>query len=143
MNFMSDKFFVDTNILVYAHDPAAGSKYDAARKVIEQLWQAKAGVLSTQVLQEFVVNVRKYGRACASVAEARAYVEPYFSWEIVVNSSRSVLRAMEIEERFQISFWDAMILQAAEFSGASVIYSEDLADGQVYDSLRVVNPLRA
>jgi predicted nucleic acid-binding protein len=60
---MSDKYFVDTNILVYAHDAAAGDKHDRARSLIEQLWDDRSGVLSTQVLQEFYINIRKKARA--------------------------------------------------------------------------------
>jgi predicted nucleic acid-binding protein len=139
---MNDKVFVDTNILVYAHDPAAGLKSVRARSVLEQLWNSKQGVLSTQVLQEFTVTIRKHTGAPASIAEARKYLESYLRWEIVVNSPSSVLRALELEERYQISFWDALILQAAEASGASILYSEDLSAGQAYDFVRVVNPLK-
>ncbi len=62
-------------------------------------------------------------------------------WEVVTNTSRSILNALELEERYQISFWDALILQAAESAGAETLYTEDLSDGQTYGSVRVVNPL--
>ena len=65
----------------------------------------------------------------------------YLSWEVVVNTGESVLEALEIENRHGISFWDALVIQAAESSGAEVLYSEDLSEGQSYGSVRVVNPL--
>ena len=73
--------------------------------------------------------------------EIRRLIQDYLSWEIVVNSPASVLHALEIEVRYQISFWDALVLQAAESSGAAVLYSEDLAAGQKYGAVQVVNPL--
>jgi predicted nucleic acid-binding protein len=63
------------------------------------------------------------------------------SWEVVTNGGESILEALELEDRFQISFWDALIVQAAETSGASILYSEDLSAGQTYRGVQVVNPL--
>ncbi|HEV7427479.1 MAG TPA: hypothetical protein VGQ46_14030 [Thermoanaerobaculia bacterium] len=72
----------------------------------------------------------------------RDIVTDYLSWEVVVNDGDSILGALQLEERYQISFWDALVIQAARGSGAAVLYSEDLSDGQIYGSIRVVNPLR-
>lgn len=138
---MANKFFVDTNILIYAHDPRAGQKYERARRLIERLWSTGEGVLSTQVLQELCVNLRcKAGRPLP-IDEIRRLIQDYLSWEIVVNTPESVIEAMEIEVRYEVSFWDALVLQAAESSGAAVLYSEDLATGQSYGAIRVLNPL--
>ena len=68
-------------------------------------------------------------------------IENYKNWQIVVNTPDSVLEALRIEARYQISFWDALIIQAAEISGASILYSEDLSGGQTYGTVRVINPL--
>jgi predicted nucleic acid-binding protein len=138
---MSDRCFVDTNILVYAHDRSAGLKHKRARLLIEDLWNSGQGVLSTQVLQELCINVRRKASRPLSVEETRRLVQDYLSWEIVVNTSASVIQALDIEVRHKISFWDALILQAAESSGVATLYSEDLATGQRYGSIRVVNPL--
>lgn len=138
---MSDKYFVDTNILLYAHDRLAGAKHERARAVLEALWESRAGVVSTQVLQELCVNVRRKAVQPLSVDETRQAVTDYRSWEVVVNTPASVLTALDLEERYQVSFWDALIIQAAEAAGATVLYSEDLSDGQTYGSVRVVNPL--
>jgi len=140
---MSDRSFVDTNILVYAHDRSAGAKHARARQLIEDLWDSGQGVLSTQVLQELSVNVRRKARQPLSAEETRRLLEDYLSWEIVVNTPASVLRALDLEARYKMSFWDALIVQAAESSGAAILYSEDLASGQRYGSVRVVNPLQA
>ncbi|MGE5724290.1 MAG: PIN domain-containing protein [Acidobacteriota bacterium] len=137
---MSDRCFVDTNILVYAHDRSAGSKHQRARQLIEDLWSSGQGVLSTQVLQELCISVRRKASRPLSVEETRRLLQDYLSWEIVVNTPASVLQALDIEARYKISFWDALIVQAAESSGVAILYSEDLASGQSYGSVRVVNP---
>lgn len=137
---MSDRCFVDTNILVYAHDRSAGSRHQRARQLIEDLWSSGQGVLSTQVLQELCISVRRKSSRPVSVGEARRLIQDYLSWEIVVNTPASVLQALDIEARYKISFWDALIVQAAESSGVAILYSEDLASGQSYGSVRVVNP---
>lgn len=139
---MSDRCFVDTNILVYAHDRSAGVKHQRARQLIEDLWNSGQGVLSTQVLQELCVNLRRKARRPLSAEETHRLVQDYLSWEIVVNTPSSVLQALEIEVRHKISFWDALIIQAAESSGVAILYSEDLASGQRYGSVRVVNPFK-
>jgi predicted nucleic acid-binding protein len=138
---MPDKYFVDTNILIYAHDRSAGLKHERARQLIERLWISGQGVLSTQVLQELCINLRRKIARPLPLEEVRRLIHDYLSWEIVVNSPASVLQALEIEVRYKTSFWDALILQAAESSGAAVLYSEDLAGGQKYGSIQVINPL--
>ncbi|MGC1461079.1 MAG: PIN domain-containing protein [Terracidiphilus sp.] len=138
---MSDKCFVDTNILVYAHDRSTGIKNQRAQALIEQLWNSGAGVLSTQVLQELCINLRRKAANPLPVAEVRRLIHEYSTWEVVTNTPESVLGALEIETRYKTSFWDALILQAAEDAGASILYSEDLAASQRYGTVLVVNPL--
>jgi predicted nucleic acid-binding protein len=138
---MANKYFVDTNILLYAHDRSAGLKHERARQLLERLWTSGEGVLSTQVLQELCINLRRKVALALPLEEVRQLIQDYLSWEIVINTPVSVLHALEIEVRYQISFWDALVLQAAESSGAAVLYSEDLAAGQKYGVVQVVNPL--
>ena len=138
---MSDKCFVDTNILIYAHDRAAGAKHDRAKAVVEELWRTGSGIVSTQVLQELCVNLRRKTARPVGARATRDLITDYLSWHVVVNTERSVLAALALEERHQVSFWDALIVYAAQESAAEVLYSEDLSDGQVYDTVRVVNPL--
>jgi predicted nucleic acid-binding protein len=139
---MNDKAFVDTNILVYAHDLVSGIKNERARALIEKLWSTGDGVLSTQVLQELCVNLRRKVVKPLTIEETRSLIQDYTDWEIVVNTHNSVIEALTIEAQFQISFWDALIVHAAERAGAAILYSEDLSDGQTYGSVRVVNPLK-
>lgn len=138
---MNDKVFVDTNILVYAHDLVSGIKNERARALIENLWSTGGGVLSTQVLQELCVNLRRKALKPLTLEETRSLIQDYSDWEIVVNTHSSVIEALTIETRFQISFWDALIVHAAERAGAAILYSEDFSAGQTYGSVRVVNPL--
>jgi predicted nucleic acid-binding protein len=141
MNCMSDKYFVDTNILVYAHDRSTGVKYRRAQVLLEQLWNSGKGVLSTQVLQELCINLRRKAGNPLPMDEVRLLIREYSTWEVVTNTPESVLKALDIEVRYKTSFWDALILQAAEAAGASILYSEDLAAGQRHGSILVVNPL--
>jgi predicted nucleic acid-binding protein len=138
---MNDKYFVDTNILVYAHDRAAGIKHQRARSLVEELWDSGQGVLSTQVLQELCINLRRKAARPLAVEEVRQILRDYSTWEIVTNTAESVMQAIEIEIRYKTSFWDALILYAAEKANVSTLYSEDLARGQRYGNIRIVNPL--
>jgi predicted nucleic acid-binding protein len=139
---MSDKHFVDTNILMYAHDTSSGEKHERAKALVEELWRDRSGVVSTQVLQELSVNLRKKVRRPLDGKTTRDIVADYLTWQVIVNSGESILEAIDLESRYQISFWDALVVHAAQMSGAEVLYSEDLSDGQQYGSVRVVNPLR-
>jgi predicted nucleic acid-binding protein len=140
---MSDKYFVDTNILVYAHDASTGAKHERAKALVEELWRDRTGVVSTRVLQELSVNLRRKAGRPLDAKATRDIIADYLTWQVVVNGGESILEAIDLEARYQISFWDALILQAAQASGAEVLYSEDLSEGQKYGSVRVTNPLRA
>jgi predicted nucleic acid-binding protein len=112
---MSDKSFVDTNILVYANERAEGTKHELARELVENLWKTGSGAISTQVLQELCVSLRRKAARPASIEETQRLIEDYMAWHVVVNT--------------------------AGVSGAEILYSEDLSHGQSYGSVRVVNPL--
>jgi len=138
---MSAKVFVDTNILVYAHDSSAGSRHTLAKSLVAQLWEDRNAVISTQVLQEFYVTVRKKVLRAEDAPRARRWVGHYTNWDVIINDGSSVLRAIEIEQRYQLSFWDAMIVQSAKESGAKLLYSEDMSHSQVIAGVRIHNPL--
>jgi predicted nucleic acid-binding protein len=137
---MSAKYFVDTNILMYAHDATTGAKHERAKVLVEELWRDRNGVVSTQVLQELAVNLRRKARRPLDAKATREIINDYLTWQIVVNGTESILEALDIESRYQISFWDALVIQAAQAAGADVLYSEDLSHGQVFGTARVVNP---
>jgi len=110
-----------------------------AKGRLEQLWeQPLAPSLSVQVLQEFFVNlVRKK----VEPGLAREVVENYLAWQVIDNDRALFLQGFEEQERWQLSFWDALILAAARRSGARILWSEDFSTGQEYGGILVVNPL--
>jgi predicted nucleic acid-binding protein len=130
--------FVDTNILIYAYDRSAGARHERARDLVAELWKARRGCLSVQVLQEFyVVGVRKLIQITPS--DLQVIVSDLALWSVHEPSATDVLAAVEIHQRYQVSFWDAMILQSAGQAGCSVVWSEDLNPGQSYQGVRVMN----
>lgn len=139
---MSGVAFVDSNILAYAHDRDAGPRRERARQLCGDLWQERSGCVSAQVLQEFYVTVTRRLRAPVAKAQARELVRAYSSWVVSPTTPDTVLRATELSEAAEIGFWDALIVAAAEQSGADTLYGEDLNDGQGIAGVRVVSPLR-
>ncbi len=137
---MIDKTFVDSNILIYAHDLDTGSKQRRAAERLTELWDARAGRLSTQVLQEFYVNVTQKIKVPLSRIAAREVIRNYTPWVESRITPATVIRASEIGEVWQLSFWDGMILAAAEEIQAVQLLSEDLGHGQVIAGVRIVNP---
>lgn len=137
---MNGKCFVDADILVYAHDRAAGVKRLRAQMVLEQLWTSGWGVLSTQVLEELCIHLCLNAANPLPVEEVSLMVRDYSTWEVVAKTPASVIDALEIVMRYKVPFWDALILEAAGRSGASVLYSGRLAAGQRYGAFQVVNP---
>ncbi|MEN6440245.1 MAG: PIN domain-containing protein [Syntrophobacter sp.] len=137
---MKPKVFVDTNILLYAHDMDAGAKHGKAAACLETLWNEETGVVSTQVLREFYVNVtRKIARPLAPM-EAKSIIENYMVWHVEVNAPETILFASMIEERSRLSFWDSLIVAAARNAGAVKILTEDLTHGQVIEGILIENP---
>lgn len=132
--------FVDTNILIYAHDRDAGLKHDKARQLLIDLWNQGNGCLSVQVLQEFFVNVTKKIPQPLPAAVAREVMRIYLPWVRTASDGEMVIRASEIADAWQTSFWDGMIIAAAERSGASELLTEDLQSGQRIAGLIVINP---
>jgi predicted nucleic acid-binding protein len=136
---MSGKTFVDTNVLIYAHDADAGKKHETAKTVLRELWSRRTGVLSPQVLHEFYVNVTRKIGAPLPKPSARAVVDSYIVW-CVQTSPVEISAAFRIEDEARIGFWDALIVAAARKAGAELILSEDLNPRQVIAGVRVQNP---
>ena len=134
--------FVDTNILIYAEDRTTKAKHDIARDLVLELWGERTGVLSVQVLQEFYVNVTRKLKKPLSSARALEIVEEYLTWTVVENTGALLTSAIQLQTKAQLSFWDAMVVQAAIEEGCERLYSEDLNDGQKFGSLVVVNPFK-
>lgn len=136
---MSAKTFVDTNILIYAHDVDAGAKNSIARARLQELWDGESGVLSTQVLQEFYVNVTRKLSISLSSHHARLVVESYMPW-CVETTVKDINAAFRIEDDAKIKFWDALIIASAAKSGATRVLSEDLNAGQRIAGILIENP---
>ena len=137
---MTERVFVDTNVLIYAHDLDAGLKRDRAVSILSRLWENENGIVSVQVLQEFYVTVTRKIRDPLTPALARGVIKNYLAWQIAPNDPSTVLLASEIAERNQISFWDALIVASASNAGADRILSEDLSHGQIIEGIVIENP---
>jgi predicted nucleic acid-binding protein len=137
---MTGKSFVDANVLLYAHDVDAGRKHDIARGLLQELWTERSGLLSTQVLQEFYVNVTRKIRTPVSPAAARSVVNSYSAWCAPGIGIPDIAAAFQIEDEAQIGFWDALIVAVAARSGASRLLTEDLNAGQTIAGILIDNP---
>jgi predicted nucleic acid-binding protein len=139
---MSDRVFLDTNILVYAHDKDAGEKHAIALACVKGLWETRSGVLSNQVLQEFYVGVTRKIKKPMSRSEAREILRAYASWDVKEIAPVSIVRATEIEEKHKISFWDALVIVAAYEAKCLKILTEDMNAGQQIEGVYIENPFR-
>ena len=132
--------FLDTNILVYAHDLDAGIRHQKAVELLERLrMEPELPFISVQVLQELIAVLT---RRKISPEIIREVIEHYLLWNVIENTCDLMRRALEIQQRFQLSFWDSNIVAAAQQSGATVLWSEDLNSGQDYGGVRVMNPFK-
>jgi predicted nucleic acid-binding protein len=137
---MNVDVFIDTNILVYAHDREAGDKHAKAEALIEGFWtNRQTPWVSIQVLQELHVNLVRKG---IGVERSAQIVSRYFSWRLVDNTRHLLQQAFAVQQRWQVAFWDALVVAAAQRANTSELWSEDLNPGQDYDGVRVVNPLK-
>jgi predicted nucleic acid-binding protein len=127
-------------VLLYADDLDAGDKMTAARALIRQLVRERTGVVSTQVLQEYYVNARK--KLGLDGAAARDRLEIYGGLQVVTIDLDLILGAVDLNRLDSVSFWDALIIRAAERAECAVLYSEDLQHGRRFGTVRVVNPFQ-
>lgn len=137
---MNAKTFVDTNVLIYAHDIDAGRKHDIAKIVLRELWADRTGILSTQVLQEFYVNATRKIRTPLPKPAARSVVSTYAAWCVDGITAADVTAAFQIEDDAKINFWDALIVAVAARSGATRVLSEDLNPDQAITGVVIQNP---
>jgi predicted nucleic acid-binding protein len=133
--------FVDTNVLLYAisRDPAEQDKARCARDILDDRDLA----LSAQVLQEFYVQATRESRPDPIThQQAVRLVESFRRFPVQDITSAIVMAALGTRQRFQISYWDAAIIEASRATGCTQVLSEDLNDSQDYTGIRVVNPFR-
>ena len=137
---MSGLVFVDTNVLLYAVDEANQQKRDGARAWREWLWKTRRGRLSFQVVQEFYANVcHKWPKAKGA---ARQEIDDLLRWKPIAVNGELLRKAWQLQDRYGFSFWDSLIVAAAEASGCGFLLSEDFQAGQNIDGLLIVNPFR-
>ena len=137
---MIERVFVDSNVLVYAHDADSGNKQRIAANAVAEILSARSGVLSIQVLQEFYSTVTRKLRSAIARDVARELLRGYSSWTIQQLTADDVIAASFLEQRHQLSFWDALIVQAALLAGATKLLSEDLQHGRSIGGVTVENP---
>jgi len=137
---MSDRHvFVDTSVLVYAHDTQAGDKHAIARERVSDLWNLRLSPsTSVQVLQELYVTFVRRGVPPAQTHET---VRDYLQWDVIPNDTAILLNGLQLSRQSYVSLWDGLILAAAKRAKAAILWSEDLNTGQKYDGITVVNPL--
>jgi predicted nucleic acid-binding protein len=134
--------FIDTNIVVYAYDADAGIKHTRAQTVLQDCWETESGVVSTQVIQEFYVTVTRKLAKPLSAPKARDVIAAYRPWPVYQPTIEDILAASALERQHRLSFWDALIVTAAQMSGATSLITEDLQDGRQIGSVKIINPFR-
>jgi predicted nucleic acid-binding protein len=140
MNYTKGKFFVDSNLLVYAYDSSAGKKWKTSSEILSLLWVHRTGVLSTQVIQGFFVSLTQKVKNPILPERAKEIISDLLRWPLVVNGAENILRAVDLQIKYHFSFWDSLILQAAITSKSEFLLSEDFQDGQIIESVAIVNP---
>ncbi len=137
---MNGKYFIDTNIIVYAHDSDYPGKQIPAQKIIFDGMRGNKGVISAQVLSEFFVTITKKIKQKYSVLAAKHEILLLSHLAVVDIDYDIVIRAVSMQDQFQISYWDGLILAAAERADCDTLYSEDLSHGQIYSGIKCINP---
>jgi predicted nucleic acid-binding protein len=135
---MTAPVFVDSNVFLYALDKANLKKQQAARNWRAELWKSRRGRLSFQVLGEFYVNALRLLPKARD--EVRAEVRDLLTWRPVVTDAALLERGWRIQDRYQLSYWDALIVAAAKTSSCAYLLTEDLQAGQKLDGIEFVNP---
>jgi predicted nucleic acid-binding protein len=139
---MTEPVFVDTNVLVYSFDRREPEKLVRAREWLDHLWTARTGRISFQVLQEFYVIVTRKLEPGLDPETARKVVRSLWAWQPMTTDEQTFVAAWGIQDRFKLSWWDALIVAAARSAGCSALLTEDLQHGQSLDGLRVVDPFQ-
>ena len=135
-----ERIFVDTSVLVHAHDLDSGLKRAIAEQVLKQLWHDETGVLSAQVLQEFYAALTAGMASPVPRRAARDLIHAYGVWPVVTLDAADVLTASDFEERYRVSFRDALIVTAARKSGATLLLSDVLQPHRAITGLELQNP---
>jgi predicted nucleic acid-binding protein len=139
---MNDRVFLDTNVLVYLFDADAPAKQRHAREFIARYAPKEHLMLSTQVLQEFYVCVTRKLATPLDPDEALRAVQYLASWPVVQIDTPLIILAITRSRTAKLSFWDALIVEAALAGGATHLYTEDFQDGQMLEDMQIANPFK-
>jgi predicted nucleic acid-binding protein len=139
---MSDKVFLDTNILVYAYDENEPKKQQKAQDILTDGIEQESSFLSVQVLGEFFNVVTRHIPQPMSSDEALEIIDMLSIMPVQEIDLTMVKRAIDTHKTYKISYWDSLILSAAERAGCTMLFSEDLSDGQTYQNILVRNPFK-
>jgi predicted nucleic acid-binding protein len=135
--------FVDTNVLVYAFDKSGSPQKLVAQRLMNELMEEDRLRVSTQILQElFITLTRKVSQRC-SIEDALAALDDLTAWPLMVVDYAAIRAAARLSDQAKLSFWDALVVVAAARSGAEILYTEDLNDGQEILGVRISNPFAA
>ena len=137
---MGDKVFVDTNVLVYAWDSAEPEKQKQALAWMAYLWKERTGRLSYQILTEFYITVTQKLDPGMEPERARRNVRLFFPWHPVQIDARAVETAWQVQDRYRLSWWDALIVSAARSASCPYLLTEDLRSGGGFLETKVINP---
>lgn len=137
---MADRVFVDTNVLVHAWDSAEPEKQKQALAWMTYLWKGRTGRLSYQVLTEFYITVTHKLEPGMEPQRARRNVRLFFTWHPVQIDARAVETAWHVQDRYRLSWWDALIVSAARSAGCQYLLTEDLRSGEEFLEIKIVNP---
>jgi len=137
---MTAPVFVDTDVLVYSRDLRDAAKHQRAREWVEFLWDARRGRVSRQILHEYYVTTTRKLSPGLSPEEARSDVRTLFHWLVAIDPVVVIELAWTFQDRCSVSFWDALVLGAAQAMGCGALLTEDLPAGQDLEGIRVVNP---
>ena len=137
---MTGPVFVDTNVLVYRHDASEQEKQTRAEAWYQFVWRRRLGCLSFQVLQELYSTLTRKLKPRLDVSQARALIRDLAAWRPVAVDSAVLERAWRLEERYSLSWWDALIVAAAQVGECRILLTEDLQHGQKFGRVRVVDP---
>jgi predicted nucleic acid-binding protein len=134
--------FVDTNILLYAYVATDSEKREVASALVDRLWRERCGAISVQVLQEFYVNATRKISKTSDPEIAVDRLKSLAQWRVHSPLPDDVIAAAALSSRYQLSFWDAMIVRSAAELRCDTLWTEDLNDGQVIEGVQLSNPFK-
>jgi predicted nucleic acid-binding protein len=139
---MTALVFVDTNILLYSLSAVAPAKRQVSEEWLQRLWRERSGRISMQVANEYYHNLTRKSDPGLAPDKAWAEASAYFAWQPLVTDESVLTRAFSVQQRYQLSWWDSLIVAAAQLQSCTMLLTEDLHDGAQFGDVRVCNPFK-